>query len=102
MRSAHWVSAGVLNDITIHSDNVEIFLTGNGLTQLDISQNQMKTVPSAALKHLYHLLILNLNHNKISVIHNNAFEGLDTLEILTLYENKIVTIEPEAFRGLEK
>lgn len=62
----------------------------------------MKTVPSLALKHLYHLLILNLNHNKITVIHNNAFEGLDTLEILTLYENKINLIEPEAFRGLEK
>ena len=75
---------------------------GKGLTQLDISLNQMKTVPSLPLKHLYHLLILNLNHNKITVVHSNAFEGLETLEILTLYENKINLIEPEAFRGLEK
>lgn len=75
---------------------------GKGLTQLDVSQNQLQNVPSSALKNLHHLLILNLNHNKISVIHNRAFEGLDTLEILTLYENKISVIEPEAFRGLDK
>ena len=62
----------------------------------------MKTIPYSALKHLYHLLILNLNYNKISVIHNNTFEGLETLEILTLYENQINIIESEAFRGLEK
>lgn len=97
-----------IRHLTIHNSSLAaieenaLSSLGNGLTQLDISQNQMKTVPSSALKHLYHLLILNLNHNKISVIHNNAFEGMDTLEILTLYENKIVTIEPEAFRGLEK
>lgn len=76
--------------------------TGKGLTQLDVSQNQLQNVPSSALKNLHHLLILNLNHNKISVVHNRAFEGLDTLEILTLYENKIVNIEPDAFRGLDK
>lgn len=77
-------------------------LTGKGLTQLDVSQNQLQNVPSSALKNLHHLLILNLNHNKISVIHNRAFEGLDTLEILTLYENRITGVEPEAFRGLDK
>lgn len=79
-----------------------LLFTGKGLTQLDVSQNQLQNVPSTALKNLHHLLILNLNHNKISVIHNKAFEGLDTLEILTLYENKLVNIEPDAFRGLDK
>lgn len=76
--------------------------TGKGLTQLDVSQNQLQNVPQSALKNLHHLLILNLNHNKISVIHNRAFEGLDTLEILTLYENRITGVEPDAFRGLDK
>lgn len=76
--------------------------TGKGLTQLDVSQNQLQNVPSNAIKNLHHLLILNLNHNRISQIHNRAFEGLDTLEILTLYENKINVIESDAFRGLEK
>ncbi|XP_020806707.1 slit homolog 2 protein isoform X1 [Drosophila serrata] len=96
-----------IRHLTIHNSSLAaieenaLSSLGNGLTQLDVSLNQMKTVPSQALQHLFHLLILNLNHNKISVIHNNAFEGLDTLEILTLYENKITQIDPEAFRGLE-
>ncbi|EDW74090.1 uncharacterized protein Dwil_GK21558, isoform A [Drosophila willistoni] len=97
-----------IRHLTIHNSSLAaieenaLSSLGKGLTQLDVSLNQMKTVPSPALKHLYHLLILNLNHNKISVIHNNAFEGLDTLEILTLYENKITQVDEEAFRGLEK
>lgn len=77
-------------------------LTGSGLTQLDLSQNSLSSVPSVALRDLHHLLILNLNHNKITVIHDKAFEGLDTLEILNLYENKISNIEPDAFKGLDK
>lgn len=77
-------------------------LTGKGLTQLDVSQNQLLNVPSNAVKNLHNLLIFNLNHNRISVIHNRAFVGLDTLEILTLYENKVTNVEPDAFRGLEK
>nr|XP_016943391.1 slit homolog 2 protein isoform X1 [Drosophila suzukii]XP_016943392.1 slit homolog 2 protein isoform X1 [Drosophila suzukii] len=96
-----------IRHLTIHNSSLAaieenaLSSLGEGLTQLDVSLNQMKTVPSQALGHLFHLLILNLNHNKITVIHNNAFEGLETLEILTLYENKITQIDPEAFRGLE-
>lgn len=75
---------------------------GKGLTQLDLSQNSLGSVPSPAFKNLHHLLILNLNHNKITALHSKAFEGLDTLEILTLYENKLNTIEADSFKGLDK
>ncbi|KAG5670514.1 hypothetical protein PVAND_000773 [Polypedilum vanderplanki] len=97
-----------IRHLTIHNSSLAVIeetslsSLGKGLTQLDVSQNQLQNVPSSALKNLHHLLILNLNHNKIGVIHSRAFEGLDTLEILTLYENKISNIEPEAFRGLDK
>lgn len=93
----------VRNDVTIFSSFAWLSCsTGKGLTQLDVSQNQLQNAPTHAIKNLHHLLILNLNHNRISQIHNRAFEGLDTLEILTLYENKINVVEPDAFRGLEK
>lgn len=97
-----------IRHLTIHNSSLaaieetSLSSLGRGLTQLDVSQNQLMTVPSAALKNLHHLLILNLNHNRISAIHNRAFEGLDTLEILTIYENKLSSIEPDAFRGLDK
>lgn len=79
-----------------------IYSIGSGLTQLDLSQNALASIPSSALKELHHLLILNLNRNKIKAIHKNAFDGLDTLEILSLYENEISTIEEDAFTGLHE
>ncbi|GJQ82100.1 hypothetical protein Trydic_g15887 [Trypoxylus dichotomus] len=75
---------------------------GKMLTQLDVSQNSLTSVPSTAYKNLHQLLVLNMNYNKINSLHSRAFEGLDTLEILTLYENKITTVDQEAFVGLEK
>ncbi|XP_029665231.1 leucine-rich repeats and immunoglobulin-like domains protein 2 [Formica exsecta] len=96
-----------IRHLTIHNSSLAVLeesslsSLGTGLTQLDLSQNSLSSVPSHALHDLHHLLILNLNRNKIAAIHNKAFEGLDTLEILTLYENKISSIEPDAFKGLD-
>ncbi|EGI60471.1 PREDICTED: slit homolog 1 protein [Acromyrmex echinatior] len=96
-----------IRHLTIHNSSLAVLeesslsSIGTGLTQLDLSQNSLSSVPSHALKDLHHLLILNLNRNKITAIHGKAFEGLDTLEILTLYENKISIIEADAFKGLD-
>ncbi|KOX72921.1 Leucine-rich repeats and immunoglobulin-like domains protein 2 [Melipona quadrifasciata] len=95
-----------IRHLTIHNSSLakleesSLSSIGTGLTQLDLSQNSLLSVPSSALKDLQHLLILNLNRNKIKAIHKKAFEGLDTLEILSLYENEISTIEEDAFKGL--
>ncbi|XP_076162218.1 uncharacterized protein LOC143144078 isoform X2 [Ptiloglossa arizonensis] len=97
-----------IRHLTIHNSSLAVLeesslsSIGTGLTQLDLSQNALLSVPSIALQDLQHLLILNLNRNKINAIHAKAFEGLDTLEILSLYENKISTIEEDAFKGLHK
>ncbi|XP_014246409.1 protein slit [Cimex lectularius] len=97
-----------IRHLTIHNSSLAVVeesslsSMGIGLTQLDLSQNSLGTVPSPAFRNLHHLLILNLNHNKITQIHAKAFEGLDTLEILTLYGNKITLIEDQAFKGLTK
>ncbi|XP_014481534.1 PREDICTED: leucine-rich repeat-containing protein 15 [Dinoponera quadriceps] len=96
-----------IHHLTIHNSSLAVLeeaslsSLGTDLTQLDLSQNALISVPSPALRDLHHLLILNLNRNKITAIHSKAFEGLDTLEILTLYENKITNIEPDAFKGLD-
>ncbi|KAK1120876.1 hypothetical protein K0M31_011076 [Melipona bicolor] len=97
-----------IRHLTIHNSSLakleesSLSSIGTGLTQLDLSQNSLLSVPSSALKDLQHLLILNLNRNKIKAIHKKAFEGLDTLEILSLYENEISIIEEDAFKGLHK
>ncbi|CAH1122338.1 unnamed protein product [Ceutorhynchus assimilis] len=97
-----------IHHLTIHNSSMSVVeeaslsSIGKMLTQLDVSQNSLTQVPSAAYKNLHHLLILNMNHNKIGSLHSKAFQGLDTLEILTLYENKITNIDADAFVGLEK
>lgn len=97
-----------ISHLTIHNSSLaaveesSLSSIGKGLTQLDLSLNNLQTVPSIALKNLHHVLILNLNYNKISALHKNAFEGMDTLEILTIYANKINNIDQDAFKGLEK
>ncbi|KRT86212.1 hypothetical protein AMK59_314, partial [Oryctes borbonicus] len=86
-----------IRHLTIHNSSLSVVeeaslsSIGKMLTQLDVSQNSLTSVPSTAYKNLHQLLILNMNHNKINSLHSKAFEGLDTLEILTLYENKITT-----------
>ncbi|XP_066907024.1 vasorin-like, partial [Halyomorpha halys] len=96
-----------IRHLTVHNSSLAVVeesalsSMGKGLTQLDLSQNILNSVPSPAFRNLHHLIILNLNHNKITTLHSKAFEGLDTLEILTLYENKITNIEAEAFKGLD-
>ncbi|XP_050536582.1 leucine-rich repeats and immunoglobulin-like domains protein 2 [Daktulosphaira vitifoliae] len=97
-----------IRHLTIHNSTLAVVeesslsSIGKALTQLDLSQNSLSSVPTPALKSLDRLLIFNLNHNKISAIHTNAFEGMSTLEILTLYENRLTNIEPNAFAGTEK
>lgn len=97
-----------ISHLNIHNSSLAVLehsslsSLGTKLTQLDISTNKIKIVPSAAFRNLHALLILNMNHNNITVIHDKSFIGLDTLEILLLYENQISKIEPHAFQGLEK
>lgn len=97
-----------IRHLTIHNSSLAVIeesslsSIGKGLTQLDLSQNHLSLIPSAAFHNLHHLILLNLNHNKISALRARAFEGLDTLEILTLYENKLHAVDPDAFKGLEK
>lgn len=97
-----------IRHLTIHNSTLAVVeesslsSIGKALTQLDLSQNSLSSVPTPALKSLDRLLIFNLNHNKISAIHANAFEGMSTLEILTLYENRLTNIEANAFAGTEK
>ncbi|KOB79231.1 Uncharacterized protein OBRU01_00771 [Operophtera brumata] len=97
-----------IRHLTVHNSSLAVIedsslsSIGNKLTQLDVSQNSLATIPTSSFAHLNHLLILNMNHNKVTAVHNRAFVGLDTLEILTLYENKISVVDGEAFKGLEK
>ncbi|XP_068221652.1 insulin-like growth factor-binding protein complex acid labile subunit isoform X3 [Palaemon carinicauda] len=73
---------------------------GMTLQSLDLANNNIREVPTAALNTLKVLTFLNLNYNQIQVINHGAFGGLTVLERLSLYENKIAHIDDNAFKGI--
>ena len=71
------------------------------LAELDLSGNEIRTVPSVSLEPLKHLGVLKLRNNGIKVIHASSFSELP-LEYLDLGDNHMpIQINPKAFCGLQ-
>ncbi|KAK6294428.1 hypothetical protein J4Q44_G00352580 [Coregonus suidteri] len=75
------------NDLSfIHPDAL------SGLHQLKVPNNQLKTVPSTALKNLYSLQSLRLDANHITTVPEDSFEGLQQLRHLWLDDNSLTEV----------
>lgn len=72
----------------------------NSLKSLNLKDNELTEIPSATLKTLKNLTILDLSMNKITKVNDNTFAGLKLIT-LKLSDNE-VTLSPGAFRGLER
>lgn len=70
------------------------------LHSLNLQDNLLMSVPTAALRNLRALTTLDLSNNKISKLENDTFAGLK-LTTLKLADNHL-TIDSFAFRGLER
>ncbi|KAI2799198.1 Protein-hormone receptor [Blomia tropicalis] len=71
------------------------------LRVLDLSNNQLHTIPERAFIGQGKLIDLGLGHNQIETIENEAFIGLVSLKVLNLENNQIVHIDSHAFVPLE-
>lgn len=69
------------------------------LETLDLSFNQLTTVPADALKLLRNLRSLSLTANRITVLRHYDFGYLRSLEVLTIDNNPVHSISPTAFVG---
>uniref|UniRef100_A0A4W5MRB5 Leucine-rich repeat-containing G-protein coupled receptor 4 n=1 Tax=Hucho hucho TaxID=62062 RepID=A0A4W5MRB5_9TELE len=78
------------NDLSfIHPDAL------SGLHQLKVlmlQNNQLKTVPSTAIKNLYSLQSLRLDANHITTVPEDSFEGLQQLRHLWLDDNSLTEV----------
>ncbi|XP_052747050.1 leucine-rich repeat-containing G-protein coupled receptor 5 isoform X1 [Bicyclus anynana] len=94
------------------------------LQHLDLSQNELVSIPTKSFSYQRKLQELHLNHNKLSSVSNTTFQGLNSLTVLNLKhnfleeltngvfstlprleelnlgQNRIQRIEPRAFAGL--
>ncbi|KAK4296827.1 hypothetical protein Pmani_030718 [Petrolisthes manimaculis] len=71
------------------------------LRLLDLSHNQISSLPHASFQSLSYLQDLLLQGNAITIIHNSTFIGLHRLQVLQLEENQITSIHSDAFLPLE-
>ncbi|BFF96964.1 carboxypeptidase N subunit 2 [Drosophila madeirensis] len=67
------------------------------LTFLDLSFNDMVTIPERSFAYHAKLQELHLNHNKIGQVSNKTFTGLSTISVLNLRGNLIAELEFRTF-----
>ena len=67
------------------------------LTALGLPNNQLMSVPTAALRSLVRLERLDLSNNYIGTIPDKLLSGMDQLRFLDLSGNRISTLAPRAF-----
>uniref|UniRef100_A0A336KDR4 CSON005682 protein n=1 Tax=Culicoides sonorensis TaxID=179676 RepID=A0A336KDR4_CULSO len=70
------------------------------LTLIDLSYNQLFTIPEKTFQYQRKLQQLHLNHNKIGNISNRTFIGLSELAVLNLKGNLIDSLDNKAFMAL--
>lgn len=69
---------------------------------LDLSYNDMVTIPERSFAYHAKLLELHLNHNKIGQVTNKTFTGLTTITVLNLRGNLIAELEYRTFSPMVK
>ena len=67
------------------------------LFQIDISRNEIQTIPAGIFRNCDRLHRVTINHNQIRTIHDNAFMGMRALASLWLVNNEITAINSNMF-----
>ncbi|XP_013386131.1 slit homolog 2 protein isoform X2 [Lingula anatina] len=71
------------------------------LVRVDLSYNELLTLPDTAFSNLTELSTLILSYNKLKCIQSTSFAGLKKLRILTLHGNDLSTIPFGSFDDLK-
>ncbi|KAI5101574.1 leucine rich repeat and Ig domain containing 3 precursor [Silurus meridionalis] len=75
---------------------------GLNLSWLFITNTNITTVPTGALRNLVHLGSLNLSHNPISVLESWALRDLVNLKDLHLVGTQLMCVQPYGLGGLQQ
>lgn len=90
-----------LSNCSIDFISDDAFTPLTNLVELDLSNNHLAAIPTAAFKAILDLSRLYLSGNPIHRIDNNAFAALSHLTILELSRCHLETVAPKAFHGLK-
>lgn len=70
-----------------------------GLNILDVSSNNIVSLPDNGLSSLRTLEVLYIQDNAVAEIADRAFVGLTALKVLNMSSNKLVAVPPELFQS---
>ena len=87
-----WLSHNELTEI-----NVESFIGLNGLKELNLFNNKIKSIQDKSFEYLLNLEILWLKKNNLKEINTFTFYGLKNLKEINLALNSIVFIQEDCF-----
>jgi len=71
-----------------------------GMKVLNVSYNELTTVPKNSFPKLYELHTIDLSYNKIKTIYNGVFQVLFSLRFLDLSHNSLKSISSSMFGAL--
>ena len=75
-------------------------LSNSFLFRLDLSDNEIVTLPTNAFTGMPNLAALRIQNNRVTTIEVGAFNGLGRLNTIELHNNRISTLPANAFMGL--
>lgn len=84
------------------------FLTGvypscnTGLVQLDLSYNNLISIPNRCFTALRSLNFLHLDSNQLTILDDNSFQGLERLQFLNISNNRLIALPPELFENTKE
>ncbi|XP_070492998.1 toll-like receptor Tollo [Chironomus tepperi] len=68
-----------------------------GVEQLDLSYNNLISIPNNCFNALKNLNFMHLDSNQLTILDDNSFQGLDKLQFLNLTNNRLIALPPELF-----
>lgn len=93
---------------TSNNNNNNDFLTGvypscnTGLVQLDLSYNNLISIPNRCFTALRSLNFLHLDSNQLTILDDNSFQGLERLQFLNISNNRLSALPPELFENTKE
>ncbi|KAG5681176.1 hypothetical protein PVAND_010634 [Polypedilum vanderplanki] len=85
------------NDLLPSSTAPTISTCNTGIEQVDLSYNNLISIPNNCFTALRSLNFLHLDSNQLTILDDNSFKGLDKLQFLNLTNNRLITLPPELF-----
>ena len=91
-----------INAKDLFVNNSPTVACNTGLEQLDLSYNNLISIPNNCFTALRSLNYLHLDSNQLTILDDNSFKGLEKLQFLDISNNRLIALPPEIFENIKQ